>query len=594
MPTDAKTLASFTRDEGGAVAVVVALLLTVLLGFVALGVDVASLYRERASLQADSDMVAMSAMTDTDAATDRALYALGQNGRHSEALATLTVGRFLRNPEVPRGERFTPLAPGTPGINAVAVTLKDAAPLHFAKIFTPQSKVALTRNATAIRTGAASFSLDSNILRLDLADLNAALSDSFGTSVTLSVLDMDILSRTSVNMGDLLTEVSSLMGSTARNPAAILDARTDVGTVITAIRNMLPPAASGSLDSIAAGAGLREIPLAAVIGGIDSALGLTAVEFASHIDISALDVVAALAVSHDYTHPVSGAADVAISGVLSTTTQLAAGEPPARSGWVALGEKGVQLHRAALRLKTDVAFTPDLLGGLGAGVSVTRLDLPVYVEGAGATATLEEINCTYGDADATAARFSTAPTPLNPENGTSVAALYLGKLDDAAFNSGPIAPSDLDFADILDLSLRIDLPLLPDIVIDGITVQARSHVALGASQVETISFSMDDVRSNRTTRGFSSGDLQTTGIASLLSPDRTEIRIKPGQEGLITGAAAILVETALAALPNRLLTGLTGPLDAAVGSALDSAGLHLGEGALTLTGHHCELVRLVQ
>ena len=594
MPTDAQHLTSFARDDRGVVAVIVALLLTVLLGFAALGVDVASLYRERASLQADSDMVAMSAMTDTDAATARAQHALAQNGRDSDTLVAVTTGRFLRNPAVPRGERFTPLAPGSPGINGVLVTLTDDAPLHFARIFTPRTKVDLTRSATAIRTGAASFSLDSNIIRLDPADLNAALSDSFGTSVTLSVLDIDVLSQTSVNMGDLLAQLRSQTGDTARNPAAILDARTDLGTMVAALQNLLPPAVSGSLNGLAGGAGLAEIPVAAVVGGIDSALGLTAIEFASDINISALEVVTALGTANSYTHPVAQGANIGVTGVLSSAAQLAAGEPPAQSGWIALGERGVQLHRAAMRLKTDVAFTPDLLGNLGVGVSVTRVNLPVFVEVAGATATLEEINCGAADPDATAARFSTAATPLNPENGTSVAALYLGTLDQAAFDSGPIVPSDLGFADILDLTLRIDLPLLPDVVINGITLQARSHVALGASQEESISFSMADVRANRTTRGFGSGDLQTTGIASLLSPDRTEIRVKPGQEGLITGLAAPLIQTVLSTLPDRLLTGLTGPLDAVVGNTLDSAGLRLGEGELALTGHHCELIRLVQ
>ena len=52
----------FAAAEDGAVAVIVSLLMTVLMGFVALGVDVAWLYGERAKLQSFADLSAISAM----------------------------------------------------------------------------------------------------------------------------------------------------------------------------------------------------------------------------------------------------------------------------------------------------------------------------------------------------------------------------------------------------------------------------------------------------------------------------------------------------------------------------------------------------
>lgn len=594
MPIKPHFLRSFSRDESGAVAVIVSLLLTVLLGFVALGVDVASLYRENANLQADADLAAMSSVRNPDEATPRAQLSLGHNQRETDTLSELVTGRYLRNPEIPRDNRFTPLSAGNPAINAVRVKLKDEGPLHFAKIFSDDDHVDLTRSATAIRTGAASFSLNSNIARLDITDLNAALSQSFGTEVSISAGDHSALASTSVNMGDLLKELNQLSGNASRNPAAILDEETTAGDVFTALQNILPAGASGGVGALIGAGGLMALDVEALVGGIDSDLGLTAFEFASDIDVTALDIVNAVASVNSFQHELAADLAIAVPGVASVTSRLAAGEPPARSGWVALGEEGVQLHRAAARVLTEVSLDPNLLGSLGVGVSVTSLDLPIYVEVAGATATLEEISCVSSEPEALAARFSTAPTPISPENGTSVAALYLGKVAEDVFTSGPISASDLSFADILDLTLRIDLPLLPDIVIAGITVQARSNITVGQSQTETIRYTNDDVTNNRMIRHFGSGELVGSAISTLLSPAHTELRVKPGQEGLITPLAAPLVSTALSLLPNRLLSALAAPLDGVVDTVLNSAGLRLGEGELTLEGHHCEAIRLVQ
>ena len=104
LPTD--PLAPFVNDEEGSVAITVSLLLIVLLGFVALGVDVASLYRERAQLQSVSDLTAMSAMAAPQDAVNRANYVLARNAKSLESLETMQTGRFLRNPAVAPKDRI--------------------------------------------------------------------------------------------------------------------------------------------------------------------------------------------------------------------------------------------------------------------------------------------------------------------------------------------------------------------------------------------------------------------------------------------------------------------------------------------------------
>ena len=185
-------IVQFRKDEDGAVAVIVSLLLVVLLGFTALGVDVASLYRQRAVLQSTADLAAVSAMAVPETATSRAQYVLTRNGATAQTLQTLQTGRFLRNPDIAAGERFTALPQGSPGINAVSLVLQKDAPLHFARIFSDDTHVSLDRTSLATRTGSASFALDSHILHLDGTSLNNALTSDFGAD---AAIDLGMIDR---------------------------------------------------------------------------------------------------------------------------------------------------------------------------------------------------------------------------------------------------------------------------------------------------------------------------------------------------------------------------------------------------------------
>ena len=238
-----------------------------------------------------------------------------------------------------------------------------------------------------------------------------------------------------------------------------------------------------------------------------------------------------------------------------------------------------------------MVLAPGLLTGLGAGVRVVSIKAPIYTEIAGATATLDELGCNLTAPQTIAALFTTAATPLHPANGTAIAALYLGELRAV---SGAINPADLGFADLITVDITIDLGLLPSLKLNGLTIQARSKVAVGASLADTVTFKIEDVTNGDTVQTFGSGALVSSATNSLLSPANTEFRVKPSQAGLVTGLAAPVVNTLLAALPARVAAGLATPIDAALDGTLDAAGVALGAGELTLIGHHCEPIRLVR
>ncbi|KIN62665.1 hypothetical protein Z946_1528 [Sulfitobacter noctilucicola] len=584
-------LIRFKRAEDGAVAIIVSLLLVVLMGFVALGVDTASLYRERAQLQSVSDLAAISAVALPDDANARALHTMGRNSKAPGALDELQTGRFLRNPAIPPEDRFTPLAAGDRKTNAVRVVLQDDAPLHFAKIFTDDTHITLDRTALASRTGAVSFSLDSHLVRLGGASLNDALQQRFGAGANISIGNMQLLADADIDLGSLLEALDSRIGGGSLNPAEILNATTTAGDIIASLQSVLTGPLANSLSGLAGAAGSATFDVSSLVGGIDTELGLTATEFLADIEVSALDVIKALVAAETTANGTTLDTAVSVPGVLSATANLVAGEPPARSGWVALGEEDVQLHRAAIRLESEIEVEPDLLGPLGVGIEVASLHVPIYTELAGSTATLDRMACHITSPQGIAASFETSPTPLHPMNGTSVAALYLGTLPEG---TGPVDPATLAFADLLTVSISVKVPPLIDLTIPGVVIQARSYVAVGQSQQETLSFTHTEVADGNITKHFGSGELLSTAVTSLLSSDRTELRVKPQQAGLIAGLAAPVVENLLTILPAKLLSGLATPVDAVLDGTLSTIGVNLGEGELTLTGHHCEPIRLVR
>ena len=395
----------------------------------------------------------------------------------------------------------------------------------------------------------------------------------------------------SVNLGDVLASLDAATGGPRRNPAEVLDITTTGAELITALQTVLPADLSAALNGLRGATGAANIDVASLIGGIDTDLGLTASEFLSEVDGSALDVIRAIVGAQGASRTIDLDTNFIIADVLNTQASITAGEPAAQSGVIAIGEEGVQLHRAAVRLATDMALNPDMLSGLGAGVQVGRITLPIYTEIAGSTATLDQIGCNFTSPQNVAASFITTANPLHPANGTAVAALYLGDLPDG---SSAINPADVGFADIIIVDITVDLGLLPDIEIAELTIQARSTVTVGASVSDNVTFTIDDVASGDTVKTFGSGSLLSSAVSGLLSPDNTEFRIKPSQTGLVSGLAAPVVDALLAALPGSLLSALAPPVDAALDATLAVAGVQLGAGELTLAGHHCEPIRLVR
>lgn len=571
---------------------IVALTLVMLMGFLALGIDVASLYRERHKLQTITDLAVLSAVPDPARANERVTQAKSINQIPEAHIEALVKGRYLRNPAIPPEARFLPLTDGAPGINAISVRLRDDAPLSFARILTEDDHVTLRSTALAARTGAVSFSLDTALAQLDGDALHAFLNRAFMPSADLAVNNTSLFASTDVPVGDVVQALAAQLGFDGANPADILNRTVTPSQIMTALRTVSPDLA-GTLNSMTGGSG-DPFMIAEIVGGIDTELGLTIVEFLDTLQVSSLDILMAVARSNLVGEPVSTGTQTDVAGLLTQSVSLVAGEPPAQSGWIAIGETGVTLHRAALRVGTETELDPTLLGPVLSNVMTTRLSLPIYLELAGATATLDAMSCSEGPNDLVA-EFITTPTPLDSSNGTAIAALYIGDLSSTDFaSSGAVSPSDLGFADILDLEITLPVPLLPDITVGPITVQMRSTATIGQSGTERVSFTRTDIEAGRTTKRFGSENALTSGVASLMSEETTEFRIKPGRNDLRSGLPEGLLDTIMSALPGQLAQSLTAPVDGLLDATLASIGVELGTGHLTVEALHCERAQLVR
>lgn len=595
LPTDGQNLCRFRADESGATAIVVAVSMTVLIGFVALGVSVAHLFFEQRTLQTRADLAAITAVADIASAPTRAESALEHNSMAAGDLDSVSYGRFTANPDMAIEDRMATRDASDADVNAVTVSIAHDVPLSFGAIFSDSDSLRLTAQASAASVDAASFTLGSRLLRLDAGILNDLLNAAFGTNITLDALDYDALANADIALLPFLQALGTDIGFSAGNYVEILDLDADLPDLLEAVGVVSPTATQLLITPIASTADNILVPLDRIISVSDPNLGVDLLDFLDETHVSALDVLFATADVINASRTVALDADLDVEGLISLETELRVSERPAHSGWVMVGEPGSTLHTAQTRLRAEADLNTDLLGNLGVGVEVLNLHLPIYAEIAGATASLASNNCRTQAAFDPAVTFDTGLQAVDETAGTHVADLFIGDFAPPDFDSSiPLSASTLDYADFLDLSLVIAVPLLPDIQIGLLTLQIKSHATVGVSDTGEITFTAADTAGSPTTETFGSENLLSSGVADLLDAGNLDLRVSPDDAGLVTVLVAPVVNTVIDLLPGRILSGLLTPVDGILDGLLDALGVGVGEADLTLVQQHCGLVRLVR
>jgi uncharacterized membrane protein len=589
----------YRSQNDGAVAIIVALFLTVAVGFMAIGIDLGSLYFRQKALQTQADMTAVSAVLNLSGTPDdHAQATVIGNRLDALALTSLAYGRYIYDSAIPSEDRFETRDLSDVDVNAAEVVLKDAAPLFFSQTFLDTDSTPLSASATAARFDFASFSLGSRLLDLDGGILNALLGAALGSNVSLSLLDYQALLDTPI---DLLTFADALAvraDLVALDYADILTSEIDLLDVAGAILDT--GLVSGSTDVLTAilnCTACGSFNASELIGISGDNVAIQLEDRLGTVSVSALDVLKATLDIVNANRLIEADVSLPIPNVLGNVDlAVVVGEREAHSSWINLGERGATLHTAQVRLKLDVDLSPSLLSGLGVGVSALALRLPVYAEIASATVTLTDLYCDASGPNDRIASFDTGLTPFTGTNGTHVVEMFIGEFDAPTFadTTTPLDAANLNPADFLDLELNLAL-----ITIDLFTLQLKAHAATGNALQPQIDFLVSDIAGSPKTVG--SGSLLTSTIASLLDPNNLEISVSSQSQSILGGLLSFLlapvvalVDAVLDVLPGKLLGALLTPIDALLDGVLNVLGIGIGQADLTLDGVACGKVVLVR
>jgi uncharacterized membrane protein len=550
-------LGSLLRSEEGTVAIISAVVMTVMIGFAAIAVDVGSIHYDSRRLQGAADLAAIAAASNTAKATQAARSTFTDNGGWTLNSLTVETGNYDPDPAKDLNQRF--IAARTP-INAARVQARAASPIYFARIFQDED-VEIAAAAIATRPAEAAFSIGSRLLSLEGGIINAVLSEMLGSSVNLRVMDYRSLADADIDLLNFMDQLAVEADIEAGTYQQVLDADLTAGKVLSAMAQTARTGnkidAAEALDDLArAISGTTPVDLTRLlnIGKAANAEIGTSTQYGLGAALNALQMVDALALVSNGTHQVDVNLGTTIPGLTNTQLSLVIGEPPQGTSWITVGEKGAFVRTAQTRLKLSVE-----VGGTGllAGVAIK---LPIFIDVAYAEGRLSDITCGLTPAGHQVT-VATQPGILNA---------WIGNVTNfTAVNDTPT----VDPAQIVN-------------ALNLAKITASAHVDVGNMQPENLVFSADDIANHRFKTAVTD-DYSQSLVSSLVGNlDLTVNMLIPDLLGLVANQLKPLVHT--------LLAPVTPALDTIVYTTLTTLGIRLGEADVTVHGVRCNSAVVVQ
>ena len=551
------SVSAFHRDRRGAISVVMAVSVTMVLALAALGVDTGSVFLQSRRLQGVADLAALQAANDIGRAQVAAEATVAANGQgwRRPLRTTVILGRYAGDPATPVAQRFQ--AAGVDP-DAARVTLDGEADLFFGAALLGRPSFPIRRQATAVRADLASFSIGSRLLSLKGGIANALLGGLTGGQVELSVMDYNALIASDVTLFGYLDAVALRLKLKGATYDDILKADLSTGQALQALADALAAAgdsqAATATRSIALSAGNRtKAHLDALIsvgpyGKQDHVSGGSRASVA----LNAMDLTRAILQAGQGARQIKLDLGATVPGLADTDVWLAIGEPMNDAPYLTITQdKSVIVRTAQARLYVDTK----LLGSGPVG-GLAQIRLPVLVELASGEARLKAIDCGR----------KIATLEVKP----SVGSLKIGAID----------LDDLDaFKQPLSVD-RIDLVKAPLFKVSG-----KSEVAIGGLPWQAVSFSEAEVKA-RAVKTVKTNDTLAATTDTLLADFDLDVDFLNSLH-LGLGDAAIL-----AAL-KPVLTAAAVPLDGVIGSLTDLLGLGVGEADVRVDGLRCGVAALV-
>jgi uncharacterized membrane protein len=537
---------SFLHDGSGAISVISALSLFMLLAIAALVIDTGALYFERRDQQAVTDAAALAAVQNPANATAIAADVFSRNSYQGQTL-TVSAGTYTADEAVSAPGRFSPSGSD---VNAVRVSASLSRQAYFAGLFGLGSPTLVTQS-TAARMPTTSFGAGTRLAALNAGLLNSLLGQLWGSGVSLSLIDYQALSNTNVDALKFLTALAT-RASISGNYQQLANASVTTGQMLGALIDVAgsasgpgAPAALLALTSLQAQLpGAPAMVLSNVIdlaplngrsiGGISSIDG-TGLELnlMSLLSASARTVAAGRLVNLGtvLTVPVTNS---------SISTRLAVGSQMAQ---VSAGKVGSSIRTAQIRLALTAT-----IANVNLVVATAAVQVPIYLEAASGQATLTAMPCQRGG----------ILTQIAATTGAT--SLRFGAVSDAALQnfSLPVTPVATPVVSIslLGIPIRANIAGTTNLVSSGPTTLSFTQAEIDAGTVKSAPYA-------------SATPFNT--LSTNLSLSTTIL----GSPGLLAGALNGLLSSLLVAL-NPVVANLVNLMDAPVNALMTSLGLQLG------------------
>jgi uncharacterized membrane protein len=545
----------FCNDERGNFAIMAAGLMTLVIGCAALGVDLGSIFTDRRRTQSTTDLAAIVAASNLSNATNAATATVTKNNYPASDLVSVQLGTYTANSAISPQTRFVTPAVGTP--NAARVTMTSQTPLYFAHYLTGTNQYNITTTATAATTQTAAFAIGSRLLSVNGGVLNAILGSMLGTTLSLSVMDYNSLASANIDAFSFLSAVATRVNLTAASYDQILSANLKVSDIIAAML---------SAQQVANGASSATTALSTISQAVNTVT--TQMQLGSLIDVgpyggltagtqpqmgvavSLLQLLNATAQIANGTHQIATGLAISLPGIASVSLVVTIGERAQGSSWLAVGSQGASVHTAQTRVLLSIQL-------LGTG-PVSVVNLPVYVEVASGTATLNAINCGFPNVSTSTVTLGVTPGIVNA---------WIGNVTMADMNNFTTAPNPPP-ATLVNLGL--------------ITVSGRANAYMGNTTPTNATFTYPEIQA-LTPQTVTTTNFTSSLVSSLLGNLSLNVTII-GLGLPIPGLGATVA---------GILAGVTAPVDQLLASLLQTLGIGIGQADVWVTGVRCDGAVLV-
>jgi uncharacterized membrane protein len=546
----------FGADERGNIAIMGAVLMTLVIGCAALGVDLGSIFADRRKTQSTADLAAMVAASNITNATNAASATVVQNNYPASALVSVELGTYTANSAIAPSARF--VTPAVGAANAARVTLNTKTPLYFARYITGANQFTIKTQAVATSTALASFSIGSSLLSVNGGLINSMLGGMLGTSLSLSVMDYQSLASARIDAFDFMSALATRVNLTGVTYDSVLSSNIKVSDIIAAALS------AQQTDNGASSATTALSTISQAVTSLSSKITPSSlIDLGPYNDltvgqtpktsfsVSALDLLSAIAEVSNGTHQIAvPSLNLGLPGIANISLTATIGERPVGTSWLQVGAAGASVHTAQTRILLSIQV-------LGSG-PVAAINLPVYIEVASGTATLNAVSCGHPN-------ISTSNVTLGVTPGIIDA--WIGNVTLADMNNFATKPNPPP-------ALLVNLGLL--------TVAGLAHAGVGNTTPTNVNFSYADIQSNTghtvTTTNFTNS-LTSTLLGNL------SLNVNVVGLGLpIPGLGATVAS---------ILSGATTSVDKVLAQTLATLGVQIGSATVWVSSVRCDGAVLV-